>query len=100
MWSSGRVRLRWLSVVLLGLTLAGCGGGDTVTGQVSEVADNRLCLQTTTQAGLCFVATDEQLAGVEPGVCVEVTFDSSADGDQPVVREITPEQPPCVTPEG
>ena len=99
MWCSGPVRLPLLTVVLLGLTLTGCGGGDTVTGQVSEAADERLCVQTTAQAGLCFVATAEQLDGVQVGTCVEVTFSGSADGDQPVAKKIDEQQPPCFTPE-
>ncbi len=99
MWCHGWVRLPLLTVTLLGLTLTGCGGANTVTGQVTEAADERLCVQKTTQAGLCFVATAEQLDKIQPGACVEVTFSGSADGDQPVATKITERQPPCVTPE-
>lgn len=88
---------RLLLVATLSLTLAGCGGGNTLTGQVSEVADGRLCVQTATDAGVCLMATAQQLGGVKVGACVEVTFSGGGDGVQPVAGKIAARKPPCVT---
>ncbi len=96
MWCSDRVRRLCLALVLLVLTVAGCGSGDTVDGQVSEVADSRLCVKTATTAGLCFVATDQQLKDVKVGTCVDITFSGGSNGVQPVAVKIMPKKPPCV----
>lgn len=66
-----------LPVLLLLLALPACGsGGQETTGRVSDLG-GRLCVQTTLDDGTCFTTTPDQLAGLQPGSCVTVTFEAS-----------------------
>ena len=64
-----------LPVVLLGL--AACSGTSTTSGLVSDL-DGRLCVQTAADDGTCFTTAPEQLAGLQLGTCVTVSYESSS----------------------
>lgn len=85
--------------VLTGLALllaAGCGGGpQTSTGRISDV-EGRLCLQTNPEDGTCYTATDDQLAPLQVGSCVQVTYRSEPDV-VPAADEVRVVDPPCFT---
>lgn len=88
------MRTELIPGVLALLLLTGCGSGpQTTTGRVSDVA-GRLCVQTNSDDGTCFGVTREQLAQVQLGTCVQITYTASQ-GLVPEASDVRVVPPPC-----